>query len=257
MSSPTWTRDALSSEFVSYEGQCFRVVEPQHVYSTMKVVDTATEQKILEEVIGETKPPIAPDYRECADFLVYTPSRYAPVDKGSRFRRAGQELCVFYGSETVETAMAEMAFYRALFYSESPETKLPDNAAYYTSFAVDVCTNKALDLMQEPFVQYRDIWTAAVDYGPCQNFADTARDADAGLIRFQSVRCPASGENIAILQSSSFASQKSYLHQTWGMRITRKSIVAIREFPRLTLDFNVALFATDPRISDWYGGESK
>ena len=42
----------------------------------------------------------------------------APYPIGSRFRRAGRTAGVFYAAESPETAVAEMAFYRLLFFAE-------------------------------------------------------------------------------------------------------------------------------------------
>ena len=93
MSSPIWMPAALSSEFRSYEGRCWRLVEAQHRVSTLKLVDTLDEQSLLEDMIEATKPAIPPECREL-DYLLATPFRYgAPYPLGSRFRRATPRAC--------------------------------------------------------------------------------------------------------------------------------------------------------------------
>jgi hypothetical protein len=117
----------LSSELKSYEQQVWRLVEAQHYVSTRKLVDSRAEQELLEDLIEETKPAIPNECRHL-DFLLATPFRYGSVyPKGSRFRRAGRTLGVFYASEEPSTAVAEMAFYRLLFFAESPRTPWPTN----------------------------------------------------------------------------------------------------------------------------------
>src|SRR6478736_1818737 len=141
MSLPIWTPAALSSELRAVSGRFWRLVEAQHQISTLKIVDTLEEQALLETLLEESKPALPP---ECIglDYLLATPSRYGAVyPHGSRFRRAGRTLGVFYASEKVETALAEMAFYRLLFFADSPETPLPSNAAEYTAFAAPVATS--------------------------------------------------------------------------------------------------------------------
>ena len=118
MSSPTWTPAALRSELRPYEQRVWRVVEAQHHFSTRKIVDTATEQNLLEDLIEKAKPPVPIECRGL-DWLLSTPFRYdAPYPIGSRFRRAGRTAGVFYAAETPETAVAEMAFHRLLFFAE-------------------------------------------------------------------------------------------------------------------------------------------
>ena len=48
--------------------------------------------------------------------------------------------CVFYASETPKTEVAEMAFYRLLFFVESSDTPWPRNAAQYTANAARYAT---------------------------------------------------------------------------------------------------------------------
>src|SRR5690606_23673868 len=125
MSSPTWTAAALSSEAVRLDRKGWRLVEAQHRVSTLKLVDTHDEQALLEELVEETKPAIPAECRHL-DYLLATPFRYGSVyPQGSRFRRAGRTRGVFYAAEQVATAVAEMAFYRLLFFADSPDTPWP------------------------------------------------------------------------------------------------------------------------------------
>jgi hypothetical protein len=124
MSSNIWTPDALRSSARALKGLCWRVVEPQSKISTMKLSDTLEEQSALENLIEETKPAIPEECKHLA-FLLFTPFRYAPYPFNSRFRRVGLSPGVFYGSEQPETAVAEKALHRLLFFLESPDTPWP------------------------------------------------------------------------------------------------------------------------------------
>jgi RES domain len=253
MSSPTWTRVALSSEFRPFEGECWRLVEAQHRISTLKLTDTLAEQALLEELIEQSKPPMPP---ECwhLDFLLATPFRYGAIyPHGSRFRRAGRTAGVFYAAEAVTTAVAEMAFYRLLFFAESPATPWPTNAAEYTAFAAAVETASLLDLTREPLLSDAAIWTDLTQYDGCQEFADTARSAGADAIRYHSVRDPAMGRNLAILACRSFAQPGPVERQTWRIRLSATGVQALCEFPKQAVEFGRDAFAPDPRIAglDW------
>src|ERR1700752_2741643 len=125
MSSNTWTPAALSSEAISVSGSCWRIVEAQHRVSTTRLTKNLQEQERLEALIESAKPAV-PDECRHLHFLLFTPFRYgAPYPVGSRFRRAGLTLGVFYGAEAPEIAAFEMAFHRLLFFAESPATPWP------------------------------------------------------------------------------------------------------------------------------------
>lgn len=257
MSSPIWTRVALSSEFRRFDGACWRLVEAQHRVSTLKLTDTLAEQSLLEDLIEETKPAIPPDCRHL-DFLLATPFRYGAIyPAGSRFRRAGRTLGVYYAAEHPATAVAEMAFYRLLFFAESPATPWPSDAAEYTAFSAAVSSVRLLDLMSEPLSQDSVLWTDLTDYGPCQAFSDAARAADADVIRYQSVRDPDRRANLAILMCRAFARPAPVDRQTWRIRLSPSGVQAICEFPRQGVEFPRGTFAADPRIAalNWGRGD--
>lgn len=237
------TPDALQSEFRPFRGSCWRVAESQYVVSTLALVDTLDEQGRLEELLDATKPPVP---RECRHLhpLLYSPFRYTPT-RGGRFRRAGQREGAFYAAETVETAMAEMAFYRVLFYAESPDTIVPKNVAEYTAFLVSVSTDRVLDITNDPDPALSHM----CDYSATQAFADLARAAGATGIRAISVRCPNRGATLTWLSCSVFDQPGPVSLQTWHMRITPLGVQALCESPRIRLQFEPATFSTDPRIA--------
>ena len=239
-----WTVDALSSELAPYDGTGWRVVEAQHQISTQKLVDTLDEQQLLEEMLDEVKPQVPEAYAHL-HFLLFTPFRYKPYPHASRFRRAGMTPGVFYASERVETAMAETVFYRYLFFSESPDTPFPTNALIHTAFAVALKTAKMLDLMSDPLAQDTDIWTNKQVYNACLDLSDKARETQAEIIRYQSVRDPKSGANLAVLDPVAFASPEPIAHQTWHIHIRPDVAQAICAFPALSLEFLKSDFADD------------
>lgn len=240
---------ALSSEFKRLGTAVWRLVEAQHRVSTMKLVDDVDEQALLEDLLDETKPAYPPEC-EGLDYLLKTPFRYsAAYPHGSRFRRAGKTAGVFYAAFEISTAIAEMAFYRLLFFAESPATPLPSNPAEYTAFAVPVDSGKVLDLTLAPFERNRAAWESLQDYAACQSFADAARSADAEAIVYRSVRDPQGGLNIALLTTSAFAATEPSERQTWRIRLSRAGVQAMRDYPLLRLGFSITDFAADPRIA--------
>jgi hypothetical protein len=243
----TWTRDALSSEARPLKGTCWRLVEAQHRVSTLKLVDTLAEQALLEDLLEKTKPPVPPECRHL-HYLLATPFRYgAPYPKGSRFRRAGFTPGVYYASEQVETAVAEIAFHRLRFFAESPALPWPSNALELTAFSVRFATGKAVDLMQSPLSRDRESWVDPIDYGPCQRLADEARGAGVDVIRSESAR-RIGGANIAILTCRAFAVRKPISRQSWRLRIGATGIRALCDYPEMQLELPPNGFPTDPRL---------
>lgn len=248
MSSPIWTPAALSSEARPISGRYWRLVEAQHQVSTLKLVDTLEEQALLENLLEESKPALPP---ECAglDYLLATPFRYGAIyPHGSRFRRAGRTLGVFYASEQIETALAEMSFYRLLFFSDSPETPLPANAAEYTAFAAAIATEQAIDLTLPPLERDRQAWADPVNYEACQSLADAARAGNVDAILYQSVRDPKGGKNVALLTARAFAAREPVERQTWRIRLSPTGVQALCEFPKSRIGFARIDFGDDPRM---------
>ncbi len=250
MSSSIWTPGALSSERRAFESDCWRLVEAQHQVSTLKLTDTLAEQEILERLLEDTKPRL-PSEAQGLHYLMAAPFRYGAIyPHGSRFRRAGKTLGVFYGAERPETAAAEMAFYRLLFYAESSETPWPANAGEYTAFNAPVRTAAALDLTAPPLDADRQIWTHISDYEPCQAIAEVAREAAIDILRYQSVRDPLHGINLALLAPSVFTTQSPVKFDTWHIKVGPSGAKVLREFPPARCEFERGTFAADARMHE-------
>ena len=249
MSSIISTPDELSSSRKRAAGRCWRIVEAQNQISTTKLTDSRDEQHALERLIEAAKPPVPAECRHL-HFLLFTPFRYGSLyPRGSRFRRAGATPGVFYGSEIVETAIAELCFHRLLFFAESPQTKWPGNAGEYTAFAADYLTATSIDLTSPPFAARSALWMHVTDYAACQALADMARQADIELIRYASVRDPGHNANVALLSCRAFATSEPAAHQTWRLLFGGNGARAVCEWPRHTIDFGREVFLPDPRIA--------
>jgi hypothetical protein len=241
--------DTLATHARKATGRCWRAVEAQHRVSTMKLTDNAAEQALLEEALEATKPALPPECRHLS-YLLATPFRYgAPYPKGSRFRRAGLTPGVFYASAHPETAIAELAFHRLLFFADSPATPFPRNPGEYTVFAADYVAKRTLDLTRAPLDKERTKWMHTHDYTACQALADQARAADIETILYSSVRDPQHRLNIALLTCGAFAKRKETARQSWRLHFSAHGVRAICEAPEQTLDFAHDTFAQDKRIA--------
>lgn len=252
MALPIWIPDALRSERKPHEKIYWRCVEAQHVVSTLQLVDTLEEQRLLEDILEETKPP-APEECEGLHYLYMTPFRYGPYPHGSRFRRAGRTPGVIYVSEEPSTAIIETAFHLLLFYADSPGTPFPSRPSEHTAFDVPTRTDAAIDLLEEPFIDAQDLWIHPTDYEPCQQLEEAARAEGIELIRYASVRDPDHKPNAAILTCAAFAAGGPTQRQTWRLWFNRKGVHAICEFDGVKFSLAPDSWAGDDRLAafDW------
>tara|TARA_R110001606_G_scaffold174177_1_gene320805 strand:- start:10623 stop:11393 length:771 start_codon:yes stop_codon:yes gene_type:complete len=250
MALPIWIPDALRSERKSIDRTYWRCVEAQHVVSTLQLVDTLDEQRLLEDILEETKPPVPP---ECQGlhYLYMTPFRYGLYPNGSRFRRAGPTQGVYYVSEDPKTAIIETAFHLLLFYADSPATPFPSRPSEHTAFDVPIRTDTAIDLTTRPFNDANVLWTHPSDYEPCQQIEEAARNESIDLIRYASVRDPAHKPNAAILTCTAFAAKTPTQNQTWRLLFNKAGVHAICEFHGQKFSMPPQSWETDDRLSSF------
>ena len=250
MSFNTWTPDELSSRAEAFLSRCWRIVEAQHQASTMKLTDTLEDQNILEQTIETTKPR-TPTGCETLDFLLMSPFRYSATNPfGSRFRRPNSPLGVFYASEHAATAIAEKAFYRLLFYAESPATPFPRNPGEYTAFAAELAGDRSLDVTVALFAN-DSLLSHLSDYSHSQAFADVAREANIAMIRYSSLRDPERRSNFAVLSPAAFAKPDPVGRQSWRLHVDANGVRAACESPRVLIAFDRTAFSADPRLQDF------
>lgn len=89
MALPIWIPDALRSERSPVKKTYWRCVEAQHVVSTLQLVDTLDEQRLLEDILENTKPPVPPEC-EGLHYLYMTPFRYGLYPNALDFDGPGQ-----------------------------------------------------------------------------------------------------------------------------------------------------------------------
>ncbi|GGC11546.1 hypothetical protein GCM10011494_32920 [Novosphingobium endophyticum] len=224
-----WTSTELESELITYVGRVWRVVEAQHRISTNRLATNLDDQFLLEQLAEEVKPQV-PESARGLDFLLASPFRYGHRQE-SRFRRAGERPGIFYASERESTAIAETAYWRLRFFSRSPGFRPPSTTSEYTSFSVQLRSDCALDLTRPPFALSADCWNDPDDYTACQEMAGAAREAGTQLIRSLSVRDPAHGCNVVVLDPGAFAERAPRRGKTWHLRFEAGQLTALAAFP--------------------------
>ena len=218
MSSITWTPRAVGSEARQQRLEPWRAVEAQHVASTRRRVDSNEEQAVLEELLDESKPK-PPASIAGLDYLLATPFRYPPWARGSRFRSPA-DPGVLYAAEERRTACAELGYWRWRFVTDSSGlAEVGLGPVAHTLFQVRAL-GSGIDLREKPFSRDARKWTDPNDYGPTQAFAAVVRRTPVVMIRYESVRDPAKGGCVAILEPQAFSHKKPISYQTWFLTIT-------------------------------------
>jgi len=246
MSSSIWTRCAGDSELRSLRLSPWRVVESQHQVSTRKLVDSADEQALLEELIDGAKPPDLTRGR--LHYLLFTPFRYPPLAHGSRFGRR-HERGIWYGSLERRAAFAEVAYYRLLFL-EGTRASLGIVTTPLTAFRATVRTTRGVELDLPPFDAYRSAIASPVSYTETQPLGDAMRSAGVEAFRFPSARDAEGGVNVGAFTPAVFGRTKPTSLESWHCAAARERVDVTRGdyFTRETFAFAREQFLVDGRL---------
>ena len=220
MSSSIWTRCAGDSEIRPLHNSPWRVVEAQHQVSTRKLVDSAEEQALLEDLIDRVKPPDATGGR--LHYLLFTPFRYPPLAHGSRFG-GRHERGIWYGSVERRSAFAEVAYYRLLFL-EGTQASLGTVTTALTAFTARVRTLRGVDLVAPPFDAYRRAIASPTSYASSQALGGAMRNAGVEAFRYPSARDTEGGINVGVFVASVFGNTKPKSLETWHCSTTRERV---------------------------------
>ena len=220
MSSNIWMQCAGASELRALRLVPWRVVESQHEVSTRKLVDSAAEQELLEELVEGVKPPVLAGAR--LHYLLFTPFRYPPLRHGSRFG-SRQERGIWYGAEQQRTAFAEVAYYRLLFL-EGSRAALALISTELTAFTVRMRSSRGIDLDSVAFDAHRDAIASAVSYADSQALGRAMREAGVELFRYRSARDADGGANVGAFTPIVFHAATPQRFQRWHCAATREVV---------------------------------
>ena len=220
MSSSIWTRCAGDSEIRELRLDPWRAVEAQHQLSTRKLVASADEQVVLEELIESAKPPDRTHGRR--HYLLSTPFRYPPLRHGTRFGTR-HERGIWYGSVTRETAFADVAYYRLVFL-EGTRADLGVLSTPLTVFRVKARSAHGVDLTAPPFDAYRRAIASPARYEAPQALGAAMRAAGVEIFRYPSARDPRGGANVGAFTPDVFGRAKPRDLETWQCVATRAVI---------------------------------
>jgi len=227
--------------------EVFRVAESQQKVATNMLVDTIAEQELLEAMLEGAKPNI-PKGCEKFDYLIYTPFRYPPLKHGSRFGKQTHPS-IFYGSNKINTAFAELAYYRFVYYdgmATRPEKNL--KVTQHASFSVELKTERGLLLDQAPYKSSANKISDPVSYVVSQGMGEVMREMGVEAFSYYSAR--AKGEiNYGIFNCGAICSTAPNALQHWSC-ITRNTTVTIRSLNNVwdNISFEIDQFLVEGRL---------
>lgn len=220
MSSSIWTRCAGDFEIRPLRLEPWRAVESQHQVSTRRLVDSDDEQRVLEGLIDAVKPRDRTDGR--MHYLLFTPFRYPPLRHGSRFGRR-TEPGIWYGSESLRTVFAEVAYYRLLFL-EGTRADLGEVETDLTAFRARIRTERGIDLTAPPFVTHEAVLSSPTTYLQTQALGQAMRNAGVEAFRYRSARDVRVGVNIAVFAPGAFGRRLPREFENWHCTASRDRV---------------------------------
>ncbi|MGB4061748.1 MAG: RES family NAD+ phosphorylase [Burkholderiaceae bacterium] len=182
---PVWDRGWVNDQTSAIAMDLFRLVETQHIAATMRLVDSADEQDLLEQMLEESKPPM-PDATAGVHYLLAAPFRYFP-QTGSRFR-AVNTPGVWYGGDDPYCACSEMAYWRQRFFLDSAGLHQLELSTEHSMYQARV-NGIAVDLLLQPWAQAEELWMHPSSYQDTQELGQLVRQSgQVAWIRYKSVR---------------------------------------------------------------------
>lgn len=196
------------------KGELTRIVENQEQIATNALVDSLEEQSLLEELLETSKPKLSVGSKHL-HYLLSTPFRYPPLKHGSRFGTR-HEPSLFYGSMELDTALAETAYYRQVFWSgmtrPPPSGKLTTEL---TAFGARFAVERGLRLYESPFANFDARLTNPGDYSDSQQLGTELRTAGIEGFEYRSARDPQRGINIAIYSPTALNEPNPVWQEPW------------------------------------------
>jgi len=165
----------------------YRIVENQEQIATRSYVDSAEEQDILEQILEDSKPKVHADTPPGMHYLLKTPFRYPPLRHGSRFG-SQFEPGIFYGGLDKQTTLAEVAYYRFIYWF-SPKTPFPNSlVSQHTLFSASFESSDGCDLSHPKFKDFTQQLRSPTHYDFTQKVGSHMRSSGVESFVYFSAR---------------------------------------------------------------------
>ncbi len=218
-----WAACGGSTRIAPLAGTLWRLVESQAQVATLAYVDTLAEQALLEELLETVKPP-CPAGSERLHYLLKTPFRYPPLAWGSRFGRC-HELGICYGGSNTATTLAEVAYYRFLFWQSMDGAPVADAIrTEHTLFSARYHTQAGVKLQSEPFTPFTDAIRHPADYTQSHLLGTAMREAGIEAFEYPSARDPLRGICVGLFTPAAFSERKPRETSQWLCEVNASEV---------------------------------
>ncbi|MDA3877790.1 MAG: RES family NAD+ phosphorylase [Halothiobacillus sp.] len=238
-----WTACGAGRAPMAIAGRLCRVVESQEQVATMNLVDDLAEQSAIEQLLDRVKPP----YRtgtERLHYLLSTPFRYPPLRHGSRFGQR-HEPSIFYGSLGWQTALAEAAYYRLVFWHGQVVPPAFPYKTQHLLFEADYATLDGLRLQGLECESYRVVIANPSDYTATQAMGTAMRDAGIRAFEYPSARSPVGGVNVGLFEPDALAADRPTSMQYWLCKTSTDQVVFNARDPDRLIGFALDEFTVN------------
>jgi hypothetical protein len=217
VSSTTWTHIELASEAKPFAASVWRSIPTNTDRPLTKLVNSASDAKLIAEMLSEVSPRSNPGEAEYDD-VIAKPFSYGRKGKhGSRFRAVSDDG-VLYCALDIETALREQAWWRVQFVLASHGLENPKGLPLQV-FKIFV-EGKHLDLTSTPLNAYSELWTHKEDYSNTQELARAARTSGIEAIKYSSVRNAPNGVCLVVLALPAIKTKTpDFLDENWWLSI--------------------------------------
>jgi len=183
---------------------------------------------LLEELLEGSKPPVAGDLEglEGLHYLLLTPFRYPPLRHGSRFG-VKTERGIWYGSQTLPTCFAEIAYYRFVFL-EGTAAELAPLFVELTAFQAVIRTTRGVDLTSGVFRSHSGRIASPSRYEIAQKLGRDMRADGVEVVRYPSAR-DRGGVNVAVFSPRAFGRRVPESLETWLCVATKERVELSRQ----------------------------
>lgn len=242
-----WNRCNGAQQIQKIQGKLYRLAESQEQIATRRYVDSLQEQAVLEELLESSKPIY--DVSPQLDYLLRSPFRYPPLDHGSRFGRA-HEMSLFYGAATINTTLAEVAYYRFLFFYDISSHPKPLLASEHTIFSVRYKTDYGIKLQSPPFNLYSQQLKNPADYRDTQQLGTDMRNAGIQGFQYESARDVKKGICIGLFSPEPFIGAKPSDQTTWFCEVGASTVAFKQLHQSQLITFGIAQFQVNGTLPE-------
>lgn len=181
-------------------------------------------------------------------YLLAAPFRYSPLRHGSRFG-IRHEPGIFYGSLTVQTLLAEAAFYRFLFWHDMATPPRGPLTTQHTAFAARYATRQGVQLQATRFESHGKTLRHRSDYRATQTLGTAMREAGVEAFEYSSARDPDAGVNVGLSSPAALADTRPHGQEPWIAETATDAVTFVGGAPRSVHRFTLDAFLARGRLA--------